>query len=191
MFQYHYAGRPALSAKRAHFYIPRYFSTKPGGLPGNEDSGAMGSFVAFCMMGLFPNPGQDVYLIMPPFFEDVNVTSPVTGRTARVRSVNFDPDYRDIFIQSATLDGAPYTKNWLDHSFFTDGKELVLTLGASESSWGTAVADLPPSLGEYAGFNSSFSTGRHAGRGSSSSRGGGDGAMPRYDGRLGVLDEYA
>ena len=60
VFQYHYAGRPALSALRSHFYIPRYFGTGPGDLAGNDDSGAMGSFVAFAMMGLFPNPGQDV-----------------------------------------------------------------------------------------------------------------------------------
>ncbi|OTA98885.1 glycoside hydrolase family 92 protein [Hypoxylon sp. CI-4A] len=153
VFQYHYAGRPALSAKRAHFYIPRFFDTTPEGLPGNDDSGAMGSFVAFSMMGLFPNPGQNVYLIIPPFFESVNITHPLTGKTATVRNVNFDPTYEAIYIQSATLDGEPYTKNWIDHSFFTEGKELVLTLGRNESSWGTAVADLPPSIGEYTGFN--------------------------------------
>jgi len=157
VFQYHYAGRPALSAKRAHFYIPSFFSPTPGGLPGNDDSGAMGSFVAFAMMGLFPNPGQDVYLITPPFFEEVNITNPLTGKTARVRNVNFDPEYESIYIQSATLDGAAYTKNWIDHSFFTQGKELVLTLGRNESSWGTRVQDLPPSLGKYVGFNGTFS----------------------------------
>ncbi|XXH01589.1 NADH-dependent flavin oxidoreductase [Hypoxylon texense] len=157
VFQYHYAGRPALSAKRAHFYIPRFFDTTPEGLPGNDDSGAMGSFVAFSMMGLFPNPGQDVYLIIPPFFESVNITHPQTGNTAIVRNVNFDPTYANIYIQSATLDGEPYTKNWIDHSFFTEGKELVLTLGQNESSWGTAVQDLPPSIGEYTGFNETLS----------------------------------
>ncbi|KAI1753005.1 family 92 glycosyl hydrolase [Xylaria castorea] len=153
VFQYHYAGRPGLSAKRSHFYIPRFFDTTPEGLPGNDDSGAMGSFVAFSMMGLFPNPGQDVYLITPPFFESVNITSPVTGKTAIIRSINFDPTYAAIYIQSATLNGKPYTKNWIDHSFFTGGKELVLTLGKNESSWGTAIKDLPPSVGEYVGFN--------------------------------------
>ncbi|KAI0179810.1 glycoside hydrolase family 92 protein [Hypoxylon sp. FL1284] len=166
VFQYHYAGRPALSAKRAHFYIPRFFDTTPEGLPGNDDSGAMGSFVAFSMMGLFPNPGQDVYLIIPPFFESVNITNPQTGNTATVRNVNFDPSYEAIYIQSATLDGEPYTKNWIDHSFFTEGKELVLTLGRNESSWGTAVGDLPPSVGEYTGFNETLSrrmAGRNAG----------------------------
>ncbi|OCL07352.1 glycoside hydrolase family 92 protein [Glonium stellatum] len=160
VYQYHYAGRPALSAKRAHFYIPAFFSPTTAGLPGNDDSGAMGSFVAFSMLGLFPNPGQNVYLIVPPFFESVSVTSPLTNKTAVIRNLGFDPSYKAIYIQSATLDGVPYTKNWIDHSFFTEGKELVLTLGRNESAWGTRVQDLPPSLGSYEGFNSTRSGAR-------------------------------
>ena len=113
----------------------------------------MGAFLAFAMLGLFPNPGQDVYLITPPFFEHVNITSPTTGRTARVVNVNFDPSYHDIYIQGATLNGKTYTKNWVDHSFFTEGKELVLVLGSEESDWGTRVEDLPPSLGRYVGYD--------------------------------------
>src|ERR1700722_6669781 len=66
VFQYHYAGRPAKSTARVRTYIPDYFSPTPAGLPGNDDSGAMGSFVAMSMMGLFPNPGQSVYLITVP-----------------------------------------------------------------------------------------------------------------------------
>ena len=69
-----------------------------------------------------------------------------------------------MYIQSATLNGKPYTKNWIDHSFFTEGKELVLTLGAKESSWGTAVADLPPSLGTYEGFGNYSGNSTAAGR---------------------------
>ncbi|KHN97411.1 Glycosyl hydrolase 92 [Metarhizium album ARSEF 1941] len=153
VFQYHYAGRPAESARRSHFYIPRYFSTKPDGLPGNDDSGAMGSFLAFSMMGLFPNPGQNVYLIIPPYFESVKIKHPLTKKTATIRNINFDPTYQNIYIQNATLDGRVYTKNWIDHSFFTEGKELVLTLGAAESSWGTAAKDLPPSLSSYDVFD--------------------------------------
>lgn len=110
------------------------------------------------MMGLFPNPGQDVYLITPPYFESVSITSTLTNNTATISNVNFDPNYKDIYIQSATLDGEPYTKNWIDHSFFTEGKQLVLTLGASESTWGTLVADLPPSLGQYVGFGNGTAT---------------------------------
>ena len=119
----------------------------------------MGSFVALSQIGLFPNPGQDVYLIIPPYFEEVSIKSPATGNTATVKNVNFDPTYKNIYIQSATLNGKKYTKNWIDHSFFTEGKELVLTLGPTESSWGTKVADLPPSLSEYKGFGNSTTNG--------------------------------
>lgn len=104
-------------------------------------------------MGLFPNPGQNVYLITPPYFASISIKSPLTGKTATIRNVNFDPTYEAIYIQSATLDGEPYTKNWIDHSFFTDGKELVLTLGRNESAWGTRIEDLPPSLSEYVSGN--------------------------------------
>lgn len=149
VYQYHYAGRPGLSAKRAHFYVPAYFSPTYGGLPGNDDSGTMGGFLAFTMMGLNPVPGQDVYLITPPFFEYVSITSPVTGKKATIRNVGFDPSYQSIYIQRATLDGKNYTRNWIDHSFFFEGKELVLYLGRNESNWGTQTRDLPPSLSDY------------------------------------------
>ena len=106
----------------------------------------MGSFVAFSMLGLFPNPGQNVYLITPPYFESVSIKNGQSGKTATIRNVNFDADYKNIYIQNATLNGKPYTKNWVDHSFLLEGKELVLYLGANESSWGTQPGDLPPSL---------------------------------------------
>lgn len=145
VFQFHYGGRPALSSVTAHSYIPSQFNDTTVGIPGNDDSGAMGSFSSLTMMGLWPISGQNVYLITPPFFKEVNVTNGQTGKTATVRNVNFDPTYEAIFIQSATLDGVPYTNNWLTHSFFLDGGVLELVLGKNESSWGTAAEDLPPS----------------------------------------------
>jgi len=39
VYQYHYGGRPALSAKRAHFYIPSQFNDTLVGIAGNDDSG--------------------------------------------------------------------------------------------------------------------------------------------------------
>ncbi|KAI5304940.1 hypothetical protein KEM55_009200 [Ascosphaera atra] len=146
VFQYHYAGRPSKSAERVHYYIPRYFSPTVAGLPGNDDSGTMGAFVAMSMMGLFPNPGQNVYFITPPYFKEVRYRSPLTNRTSTVRVVGFDKDYKKVYIQTATLNGRLYTKNWVDHSFFTSGKELVLWVGEKESRWGTGRFDVPPSL---------------------------------------------
>ncbi|KAK5110704.1 hypothetical protein LTR62_005581 [Meristemomyces frigidus] len=145
VYQYHYAGRPGLSAARAHYYIPSQFNDTLVGIAGNDDSGAMGSFVALAMMGLFPNPGQNVYLITPPFFQEWSLTNQITGKVATVRNVNFDGT-RNLFIQNATLDGVIYTKNWIGHEFYLEGGVLELVLGCEESGWGTREEDLPPSL---------------------------------------------
>lgn len=102
-------------------------------------------------MGLFPNPGQNVYLISAPYFEAISITYPGTNRTATIRNLNFDPEYKNVYIQNATLNGKPYSKNWIGHEFFTEGMTLELTVGANESTWGTSDADLPPSLSTSAG----------------------------------------
>lgn len=106
----------------------------------------MASFTIFSMLGLFPNPGQNVYFITPPFFESVSITSPLTNKTASIRNVNFDKEYKIIYIQSAKLNGEVYSKNWIGHEFFTQGWTLELVLGDAESDWGTSVEDRPPSM---------------------------------------------
>lgn len=145
-FLYHYAGRPGLSAKKVHHYIPSIFNDTIEGIPGNDDSGAMGMFVVFSMMGVFPSAGQNVYFIVPPFFPSVSITNPQTGKTATIRSINFNPTYKNVYIQSAKLNGKVYTKNWIDHNFFLEGGVLELVVGDRESDWGTGRGDVPPSL---------------------------------------------
>ncbi|KAI3394405.1 hypothetical protein diail_2817 [Diaporthe ilicicola] len=144
---YHYAGRPGLSTARIHGYIPGSFNATPDGLPGNDDSGAMGSFLFFSMLGLFPVAGQDVYLISAPFFREVSLTHPVTGNTATVRVVDgWDPAYKSIYIQNVTVNGQPWTRSWIGHQVFTEGWTVELSLGTNESTtWGSALEDRPPS----------------------------------------------
>ena len=144
VFMYHYAARPGLSSRRVRRVIPRFFNETIEGLPGDDDSGAMASFVALAMIGLFPNAGQNVYLIIPPFFPSWTITNPQTGKKAIVRCQNFD-GANNIYVQNATRDGAPWTRSWIQHDFFTDGGTLELVLGSEESDWGTADEDLPPS----------------------------------------------
>jgi putative alpha-1,2-mannosidase len=106
----------------------------------------MASFTLFSMIGLFPNPGQNIYLISPPYFESVSITHQFTEKTATIRNMNFDKEYKNIYIQSATLNGESYTKNWIGHEFFTQGGTLELVLGDTESAWGTMMEDRPPSM---------------------------------------------
>jgi len=124
----------------------------------------MASFTAFTMMGLFPNPGQNVYLIIPPFFKSVSFETPVTGNStgsgntgyedgkttwkvkSTIKNIGWNGTSEGMYIQSANLNGVNYTKNWIGHEFFVKGWTLELVLGVNESAWGTGVEDLPPSM---------------------------------------------
>lgn len=114
----------------------------------------MASFTLFSMLGLFPNPGQNVYFITPPFFPQISITSPLTNATATIRVVNFDREYGNVYIQSVRLNGEVYTRNWIGHEFFAQGWTLEVTLGESESEWGTGEMDRPPSMSLRTGSGS-------------------------------------
>ncbi|KAK1989031.1 family 92 glycosyl hydrolase [Colletotrichum cereale] len=145
VFQFHYAGRPGLSSRTTRSYIPSQFNATANGIPGNDDC-AMGAFSALAMMGFFPVAGQDVYLLIPPFFPEVRLKSR-GAKPAVIRKVaRDDKELADgTYIQSATLDGKPYTKNWISHEFFYHGGVLELTVGSKEGDWGTREEDVPPS----------------------------------------------
>ncbi|TWU70541.1 hypothetical protein ED733_000887 [Metarhizium rileyi] len=149
LYLFHFIGQPGLSSQYAHKYIPSAFNDSLAGIPGNDDSGAMGSFTALSMMGFFPMSGQNVYLIIPPFFPEVRIENPETGKLATIRNLNFDPGYKNMYIQSATLNGKAYTKSWITHDFFSSGGVLELTLGASHSTWGSGKDDIPPSASKH------------------------------------------
>jgi len=144
VFQFHYAGRPGLSSYWAHQYIPSIFNATVNGIPGNDDC-AMGAFSAFAMMGFFPVAGQDVYLLTPPFFPEVKIRARKPGKWAVIRVKNFDPGAKAIYIQSATLNGRRYDRNWIEHEFFVKGGVLEYVVGEQEGTWGTAEDASPPS----------------------------------------------
>ena len=66
-YLYNWAGRPDKTAEHVRAIIAK-LPCGPEGLPGNDDSGAMSSWFAFGQIGIFPNAGQDFYLIGSPAF---------------------------------------------------------------------------------------------------------------------------
>ena len=66
---YHWLGRPDLTSERVRQIITDNYNDSPTGLPGNDDSGAMSSWLVFHMMGLYPNAGQDYYLLHAPLLK--------------------------------------------------------------------------------------------------------------------------
>jgi len=137
---YHWIGRPDLSSSRIREIIKRNYSDSPGGLPGNDDSGAMSSWLAFHTLGLYPNAGQSYYLINAPLVSEytMDVSS---GKKFKVQAQNLSE--ANCFVQSATLNGEKMDRAWLEHDELMKGGILILKMGKKPSDWGTRI--LPPS----------------------------------------------
>lgn len=148
-WMYNYAGKPSKTVDRTRDIFTRYFNTTHNGIPGNDDSGAMGAYTTFHLLGFYPVAGQDVYLISSPSFPSWAIKNPITGKMAYFKTKNFAP--KNIYVQSLTLNGQPYDKNWFSHDFFTNGGTFEFTLGPYPSMWGTNARSLPPSImtGDY------------------------------------------
>jgi predicted alpha-1,2-mannosidase len=124
---YHWIGRPDLSSDRIRQIIAASYNTSRNGLPGNDDSGAMSSWLAFHMIGLYPNAGQSYY-------------HQENGKDFKVTAKGLSD--KNIYIKSARLNGKAFNQAWIDHDDILKGGELVLEMDAKPSAWGTQI--LPP-----------------------------------------------
>ncbi|KAJ7694666.1 alpha-1,2-mannosidase, putative subfamily [Mycena rosella] len=144
-YLYNYVGQPAKTVDRVDAILTQFYNTSLNGLPGNDDSGAMGAYVVWSHMGFFPVAGQDTYLLNRPYFPKITIHNEVNGAVATIIASGLSAENK--YIQSATLNGKKYTKNWISHDLFTSGGTLRFVMGSSQSStWGTGEADLPMSL---------------------------------------------
>lgn len=55
--------------------LAKYFTVKPDGIPGNDDTGTMSTWAVFSMMGMYPDcPGVPNYTLTTPTFDEVIVS---------------------------------------------------------------------------------------------------------------------
>ncbi|MDE6339450.1 MAG: GH92 family glycosyl hydrolase [Muribaculaceae bacterium] len=135
---YHWIGKPERSSDRILEIIAENYSDTPQGLPGNDDSGAMSSWLAFHMMGLYPNAGQDYYLIHTPVLRESEIAL-ADGKSFRIVADNLSEKNR--YIQSATLNGQEHSTSFLKHADLAGGGELRLKMGSKPHYAGAKKAD--------------------------------------------------
>jgi len=142
---YNYASRPDKTADIVQMTLEKAFTDTRAGIPGNDDSGAMSSWLIFSTLGIFPVAGQDIYLISTPSVPGASLTLG-NGKKLRIIAKNLDGKGLNRYVQSATLDGVDLPNAWFRHAQIKDGASLVLTMGSAPSNWGTATA--PPSMSD-------------------------------------------
>ena len=93
----------------------------------------MSSWLAFHMMGLYPNAGQDYYLIHTPIIES-STFHLANGRDFTIKADNLSE--RNRYIGSASLNGKPYPYSTIRHSDIMNGGTLELKMTDKPSDWG-------------------------------------------------------
>ena len=139
-FLYNRAGAPAKTQARVRAVLNKDFSKGPDGLPGNDDAGATSAWYVLAAMGLYPMaPGDGLYDVTSPLFSRVTIhLNPAfhQGETFVVEAPASGA--KDLYIKSATLNGAALKTPLIRHREIASGGKLVLELGPSPTTWGAA-----------------------------------------------------
>ncbi|MBA7572571.1 hypothetical protein ES708_14354 [subsurface metagenome] len=141
-YLYNYTGAAVKSQKIIQKILDTMYDDTPDGLKGNEDCGQMSAWYIFSSIGFYPvNPGDAIYIIGTPLFDKVTVHLE-NGNKFVIKANNLSD--KNIYIQSATLNGEPYTKSWFTHDEITSGSEFVFEMNATPNfNWGTSREDRP------------------------------------------------
>lgn len=138
---YHWIGLPNQSADQLKIVMDKSFNETRKGLPGNDDSGAMSSWLAFHTIGLYPNAGQSYYLVHSPLVAQSTIHLD-NGNDFKIVAKNFSDKNR--YIVSVKLNNQVFDRVWIEHSEIIKGGILELEMSDQSSDWGSR--NLPPSL---------------------------------------------
>jgi predicted alpha-1,2-mannosidase len=143
-YLYNYAGRPWQTQARVRQIMNEFYQPRPDGLIGNEDCGQMSAWYVLSAAGFYPvTPGAPLYAIGSPLFPETKIKLE-NGRAFIIRTRNVAPG--NVYIQSATLNGRPYSKSFITHRDIMRGGQLVFRMGARPNrAWGVGAGNEPVS----------------------------------------------
>lgn len=143
-YLYNYANQPWKTQLRVRQIMDNFYHPTPDGLIGNEDCGQMSAWFVLSAAGFYPvTPGDPIYAIGSPLFPQVRFNlengKSFVIKARRASKVNS-------YIQSATLNGRPYSKSFITHKDLMAGGELVFEMGRHPNrNWGSNDRDVPVS----------------------------------------------
>lgn len=74
LFSY-FKGEEWRTAKIVSELLDKHYTTRPDGIPGNDDTGTMSAWAVFSMMGFYPDcPGDPSYTLTVPRFDRIEIT---------------------------------------------------------------------------------------------------------------------
>ncbi len=145
VYLYNYAGQPWKAQQHSREVMKKLYNSTEDGYPGDEDQGQTSSWYVLSALGFYSVcPGTDQYVIGSPVFKKVTITLE-DGKKFITEAKNNSPE--NVFIQTGSLNGKPYSRNWLTYGDIVKGGILKFEMGYKPSMQrGLAAEDKPFSL---------------------------------------------
>lgn len=141
IYMYNYAGRPDKAAPLLRKMLNEMYLDQPDGLSGNEDVGQMSAWYILSSVGLYQvDPVGGRFVIGSPLFDKATVNVGA-GKTFTVVAKNNSD--RNIYVQSARLNGKALKNSYIEFNDIRHGGTLELQMGPKPSKWATAAACRP------------------------------------------------
>jgi len=145
IYLYDYAGQPWKAQYWLRQVMNKLYTPNADGYCGDEDNGQTSAWYVFSALGFYPvAPGTTQYVMGAPLFKKA-VLHFENGKNFVINApANSD---ENIYIQSAVLNGKPYTKNYLDHFEMMKGGTMDIVMGSKPNKQrGINAVDFPYSF---------------------------------------------
>ena len=146
-YYYDWGGQPWKTQELTRKILSDMYGSDQYGLafPGMDDQGSTSSWYVMSALGFYPvDPSSPNYILGSPIFDKATIHLG-NGRDFTIIARNNSA--KNLFIQSASLNGKTWDKTWFSHSDIEGGGTLLLTMGPSPNKqWGSATDAAPPSM---------------------------------------------
>jgi predicted alpha-1,2-mannosidase len=151
-WEYDYAGDPSGTQQAVREVEQQLYSDTPGGIPGNDDLGALSSSFVWDELGLYPEtPGTPTLALASPAFPSITI-----GGTIRIDALGASGTGTstggatvagsDPYVQGLTVNGKVSDDAYVDYSALRHGATLDYRLGSTaDQGWGSSGRSAPPS----------------------------------------------
>lgn len=143
LYLYDWCGQPWKTQARVREVMEQFYTPQPDGYCGDEDNGQTSAWYVFSALGFYPVcPVSGEYAIGSPLFHDVTLHLPGGDLVIAASGSAAGP-----YVESLTLGGAAWTRNYLRHADLAAGGALQFTLSSEPNrTRGTAPEDRPYSF---------------------------------------------
>ncbi|MDQ8736462.1 GH92 family glycosyl hydrolase [Paenibacillus sp. LHD-38] len=134
-------GYPALTQHWVRRTMDELFSSRPDGLPGDEDNGSLCAWYVFGAMGFYPlSPGVPEYVLGTPYFKKMTVHLE-NGKQIVIEASNYADDRK--YVSSVLFNGESISKLYLNHEELANGGVLAFDMSNQPTAEVSELDKLP------------------------------------------------